>query len=126
MTRILLEHRFRAGRAGLYAIYVLGAPAGDGTSCWHGWIEFVPLADGVLLRTPRETTQPNWKCVAYWAGGLTPVYLEGAYRRAIGAGPSRRHARSGDHEARLDLTAEDRRLLKSLGIAAASADRPWP
>ena len=36
-----------------------------------------------MLRSPRETTQPNRQDVEYWATGLTPVYLEGALRRAL-------------------------------------------
>jgi hypothetical protein len=49
---------------------------------WQGWIEFTPVDGGAPLRTPRETTQPNWTDVEYWATGLTPVYLEGALARA--------------------------------------------
>jgi hypothetical protein len=50
---------------------------------WEGWIEFVPIGGGPILRTPRETTQPNRVDTAYWATGLTGVYLEGALIRAI-------------------------------------------
>jgi hypothetical protein len=50
---------------------------------WEGWIEFVPIGGGRTLRTPRETTQPNRVDTAYWATGLTGVYLEGALIRAI-------------------------------------------
>ncbi|MBI1851794.1 MAG: hypothetical protein HYR85_15755 [Planctomycetes bacterium] len=49
---------------------------------WEGWIEFVP-ATGPVLRTPRETTQPNRTDLAYWATGLSLVYLEGALGRAL-------------------------------------------
>jgi hypothetical protein len=49
---------------------------------WQGWIEFVPLGDGEPLRSARETTQPNRLDTVYWATGLTPIYLEGALRRA--------------------------------------------
>lgn len=49
---------------------------------WEGWIEF-ESADGTeVLRSGRETTQPNRDDTAYWATGLTPVYLEGALTRA--------------------------------------------
>ena len=44
---------------------------------WEGWIEF-EADDGKVLRTERETTQPNDSALSYWADGLTPVYLEGA------------------------------------------------
>ena len=57
-----------------------GAPMDDGR--WAAWIEFMPLDGGPPLRSPRETTQPNRTDAEYWAGGLTPVYLEGALQRA--------------------------------------------
>lgn len=50
---------------------------------WQGWLEFVPLGGGPPVHTPRETTQPNRVDTEYWATGLTPVYLEGALRRAL-------------------------------------------
>ena len=49
---------------------------------WEGWIEF-EAADGTTVRSGRETTQPNRTDTAYWATGLTPVYLEGALERAL-------------------------------------------
>jgi hypothetical protein len=53
----------------------------DGT--WTGWLEFTPVdGKGPVLRTERETTQPNREAVEYWAGGLEPVYFEGAFVRA--------------------------------------------
>lgn len=50
---------------------------------WEGWIEFVPADGSDVLRTPRETQQPNRDDLLYWATGLTTVYLEGALRRAL-------------------------------------------
>jgi hypothetical protein len=50
---------------------------------WQGWLEFTELATGHVLRSGRETTQPNRVDTVYWATGLTPVYLEGALRRAL-------------------------------------------
>ncbi len=50
---------------------------------WQGWLEFVPLAGGALVRSQRETTQPNRVDTEYWASGLTTVYLEGALTRAL-------------------------------------------
>jgi len=50
---------------------------------WQGWIEFLPRDGGEPIRSARETTQPNRADTLYWATGLTPVYLEGALRRAI-------------------------------------------
>ena len=65
-----------------YQAQACGAEMADGT--WQGWLEFVPLEGGhAIARSGRETTQPNWKTLQYWATGLTPVYLEGALRRAL-------------------------------------------
>jgi hypothetical protein len=50
---------------------------------WQGWIEFIEMATGRALRSGRETTQPNRVDTIYWATGLTPIYLEGALRRAL-------------------------------------------
>jgi hypothetical protein len=50
---------------------------------WQGWLEFVPVAGGDVLRSARETTQPNRADAVYWATGLTPVYLEGSLERTI-------------------------------------------
>lgn len=36
-----------------------------------------------MLRSGRETTQPNRQDAMYWATGLTAVYLEGALDRAL-------------------------------------------
>jgi hypothetical protein len=58
-----------------------GGLADDGL--WEGWIEFVSTDGTAHVRSPRETEQPNRVDLAYWAGGLTQVYLEGALRRAI-------------------------------------------
>ncbi|MGH9145937.1 MAG: hypothetical protein ACRD1Q_04460 [Vicinamibacterales bacterium] len=53
---------------------------------WQGWIEFLPDDPSALpVRSPRETTQPNRTDTLYWATGLTPVYLEGALKRALTA-----------------------------------------
>jgi hypothetical protein len=50
---------------------------------WQGWVEFIDLDTGDAVRSPRETTQPNRTDTVYWATGLTPVYLEGALKRAL-------------------------------------------
>lgn len=50
---------------------------------WQGWLEFVPVAGGEVVRSARETTQPNRTDTEYWATGLTPVFLEGALDRAL-------------------------------------------
>ena len=50
---------------------------------WEAWLEFEDLTTGEILRSQRETTQPNQADAAYWATGLTPVYLEGALDRIL-------------------------------------------
>jgi hypothetical protein len=64
-----------------YEARACGSPIAGGV--WQGWIEFVPLDHGAPVRTGRETTQPNRVDTAYWATGLSPVYLEGALARAL-------------------------------------------
>lgn len=64
-----------------YHAHACGAPTSAGT--WHGWVEFVPVEGGERIRSGRETTQPNRTDTAYWATGLTAVYLEGALHRAL-------------------------------------------
>jgi hypothetical protein len=56
-----------------------GEERADGN--WEGWLEFRPAA-GAVRRTGRETTQPNREALRYWASGLEPVYLQGAFARA--------------------------------------------
>jgi hypothetical protein len=58
-----------------------GRERDDGT--WEGWIEFEAPDGSSVVRTARETTQPNRNDLVYWATGLTPVYLEGALLRAL-------------------------------------------
>lgn len=48
---------------------------------WEGWLEF-RSASGEVRRTARETTQPNREALRYWASGLEPLYLDGAFSRA--------------------------------------------
>jgi hypothetical protein len=64
-----------------YVARACGRECNDGH--WEGWLEFVPLDGGVVVRSVRETTQPNRVDTEYWATGLTPIYLEGALRRAL-------------------------------------------
>jgi hypothetical protein len=49
---------------------------------WIAWIEFRPFRGSRVLRTGRETTQPTWQALLYWAAGLKPIYFEGAFERA--------------------------------------------
>jgi len=62
----------------VYHARACGRQADDGR--WEGWIEFESAA-GEVLRTGRETTQPNFTDLVYWATGLSPVYLDGALER---------------------------------------------
>ena len=65
----------------LYDVLIYGAPLAGGT--WEGWIEFLPISSTLpTLRTGRETTQPNRADLFYWATGLEPLYLAGAFDRA--------------------------------------------
>jgi hypothetical protein len=66
-----------------YATLICGHERADGT--WEGWIEFHPASgSGPVLITERETSQPNRTALEYWADGLEPVYLDGAFARAHG------------------------------------------
>jgi hypothetical protein len=64
-----------------YLARVCGAEADGGL--WEGWVEFTSATDGHVIRSARETTQPNRTDAVYWATGLTPVFLEGSLRRAL-------------------------------------------
>jgi hypothetical protein len=50
---------------------------------WEGWIEFIADDGSDVRRTPRETTQPDFNAVVYWATGLSGTYLEGAMARTL-------------------------------------------
>jgi hypothetical protein len=62
-----------------YITRVHGAP--DDIGRWHGWIAFTG-SNGRILQTEQETVQPTRDDLVYWASGLEPVYLEGAFQRA--------------------------------------------
>jgi hypothetical protein len=64
-----------------YRAQACGRPRDDGT--WEGWLEFLPDDASEVVRSGRETTQPNLADLEYWATGLTPTYLEGALDRAL-------------------------------------------
>lgn len=55
---------------------------------WEGWLEFVPHDASAVLRSQRETTQPNLADLEYWATGLTRVYLQGALDRTLTPPPA--------------------------------------
>ena len=69
-----------------YVARVYGVPRRDGT--WVGWLAFLSPDTAIVLRTERETTQPNRLCLTYWATGLESVYFEGALDRAREGAPS--------------------------------------
>ena len=76
----------RDGQGRSYTAKVSGRERDDGL--WEGWIEFQNTLTGRSLSSTRETTQPNSQDLAYWASGLTAVYLEGALDRVLKtAGP---------------------------------------
>jgi hypothetical protein len=68
-----------ADELGVFHARAVGRKAEDGM--WEGWLEFVDESGEVLV-TPAESRQPEREHLVYWATGLTPVYLEGALRRA--------------------------------------------
>jgi hypothetical protein len=77
---VQFDTTFTAANGRLYRPRACAREADDGR--WEGWIEFVPTDRSAVLSSPRETVQPNHTDVGYWAGGLTRVYLEGAFWRA--------------------------------------------
>jgi len=65
--------------------YVVRIYARQRTGTWEGWLEFHPTDERKsVLRTEQETSQPNRIAVEYWASGLEPIYLKGAFARAQG------------------------------------------
>ena len=62
-------------------VYVVQAWA-ETDGSWHGWLVFI-AADGRILRTGRETSQPDRASVRGWASGLRPVDLNTALLRAF-------------------------------------------
>ena len=63
-----------------YVVRACGTPRADGM--WVGWLEFTAAGESTVRRTGQETTQPNRDALLYWASGLEPVYLQGAFARA--------------------------------------------
>lgn len=68
-----------------YRARACGSEMDDGR--WEGWLEFEPADGGPAIRSTRETTQPNRVDTAYWATGLTAVFLEGSLERTLRPGP---------------------------------------
>lgn len=83
MAEILVEfaESVRAPDGTWFRARACGGEARD--SMWQGWIEFTPPDGEPVIRSGRETTQPNRQDTVYWATGLSAVYLEGALTRAL-------------------------------------------
>ena len=64
-----------------YIVQACGRERDNGQ--WEAWLEFEDVHTGEVLRSQRETTQPNRTDAVYWATGLTPVYLDGALERIL-------------------------------------------
>jgi hypothetical protein len=81
----LLIHEYThpvAVRGRSFRARVFASARSDGT--WTAWLEFEPDdSPGRCYSTGEETSQPNLAAIEYWAGGLEPVYLEGALGRAL-------------------------------------------
>lgn len=83
MPELIHEHatRVRSPEGFRFTARTYGEERTDGT--WIGWLEFASIDDSeAVLRTDRETSQPNRRALEYWSTGLEPVYLEGAFERA--------------------------------------------
>ena len=89
--------------SGTYRARVYGEVRDDGM--WNGWLVFFPVGGGRVVATNRETTQPSFADLTYWASGLTPVYLEGALVRALSLQPELELARELEELERLEATA---------------------
>jgi len=67
---------------GTYHVRVVGRCC-DEDGMWEGWLEFEPIdGGGETIVGGVETKQPARDHLVYWAGGLTPVFVEGALHRA--------------------------------------------
>ncbi|MGA7616724.1 MAG: hypothetical protein WBX15_16240 [Thermoanaerobaculia bacterium] len=82
MAELIQQYKEQiASRGTEYVIRVYGEQRTDDS--WDGWVEFHPLDDvNEVLRTGRETWQPDRGALAYWASGLEALYFDGAIQRA--------------------------------------------
>jgi hypothetical protein len=88
MSELIHEHPAHVkGEGGTtYIVRIYAQERTDGT--WEGWLEFYPTDERKqVLRTEQETSQPNRTAIEYWALGLEPIYLDGAFARAQGRLP---------------------------------------
>lgn len=63
-----------------YTAHVCGRARAD--ERWEGWIEFLPDRPGPVLRSPRETIQPNRFALVHWASNLPATHLTWSLERA--------------------------------------------
>ena len=111
-----------------YTARICGRPI-DGAR-WEGWIEYVPETGAPVLRSRRETTQPDRDSLSGWSARLSGVYLEGSLERTLemerprAVRPAARHARpvfDGPAPERGDAVAPDDAALNPfLGYRAGS------
>ena len=83
MTEIIQQYtsQFQDKNGATYIVMARGELTASGT--WEGWLEFHPVdKTKPVLRTERETTQPDREALEYWASGLEPLYFGGAFARA--------------------------------------------
>lgn len=83
MPEIIQQYapQFHDENGAAYLVTAYGEARPDGT--WEGWLEFHPVdKTKPMMRTERETTQPDRTALEYWASGLEPLYFEGAFARA--------------------------------------------
>lgn len=82
-SQLIRQHseRVQDASGNVYDVFIYGELRLDGT--WEGWIKFIPTDPALASRrTDRETTQPDFAALEYWATGLEPLYLRGAFERA--------------------------------------------
>ena len=103
--------------AGTFSARVYGQRMDDGR--WSGSLVFVPEDGGRLIATERETTQSSLADLAYWATGLSEVYLQGALARGLALQPEAQLARELARLERIEASAEIR--ADALGRAATVA-----
>src|SRR5205814_7666776 len=87
MAQVIMTygHLLTSVNGPVYRARTCGRQRDDGL--WEGWVEFVPFDGAPVLRSGRETTQPNLADLEYWASGLTRGYMEGALQRTVATPP---------------------------------------
>jgi hypothetical protein len=66
-----------------YVAKICGRVRSDGR--WEAWVEFVPEGGTPILRSRRETSQPNLRNLEGWVERLSRVYLQGSLDRTLHA-----------------------------------------